>query len=116
MKQLRSHLIGIDQGEVVLFSDFENGGEMWTGTGPRERRKAVWFSQTFRKEPTIQLAVSLWDVDTEAAIRAELRAEKITPSRFEIVFRTWLDSRIARLRVAWTAIGELADDSDWDID
>lgn len=115
MKHLRSHLTGIDQGDVALFSDFETGGEMWTGTGLRERRKAVWFTQAFRKEPVVQLSVSLWDVDTGAPIRAELMAENITPQRFEIVFRTWADTRVARLRVAWMAIGELADDNDWDV-
>ncbi|MFC3117585.1 H-type lectin domain-containing protein [Jhaorihella thermophila] len=50
-----------------------------------------------------------------APIRAELVAENITPQRFEIVFRTWADTRVARLRVAWMAIGELADDNDWDV-
>lgn len=115
MKRLRSHLIGIDQGEVTLFSDFEDGGEMWTGTGPRERRRPVWFSQKFRGVPAVQVTVSLWDVDTDSAVRAELTAENVTDARFEVVFRTWLDTRVARVRVAWTAIGELADDDDWDI-
>lgn len=115
MKQLRSHLIGIDQGDLVLFADFEDGGAMWTGSGPRERRKAVWFAQKFRAPPSVQVAVSLWDVDTSSAMRAEIIARSITDARFEIVFRTWLDTRIARLRVAWTAIGELADESDWEI-
>jgi len=48
MKRFSNHLIGIDQGDMVLFADFEDGGEMWTGTGPRERRRAVRFSETFR--------------------------------------------------------------------
>ena len=115
MRHLRSHLTGIDQGDVMLFSEFEDGGAMWTGCGPRERRKAVWFSQAFRGEPAVHLSFSLWDVDTGAPIRAELVAENVTAQRFEIVFRTWADTRLARLRVAWLAIGELADDRDWDV-
>ncbi|MFV0514250.1 MAG: H-type lectin domain-containing protein [Jhaorihella sp.] len=115
MKQLRSHLIGIDQGDVALFSDFEDGGQMWTGTGTRERRKTVGFSRKFRAAPSVTVTVSLWDVDTDSAVRMELSAEDITDTGFEIVFRTWLDTRIARLRVAWTAIGELANEDDWDI-
>ena len=48
MKSLRSRLIGIDQGDTVLFSDFENDGEMWTGRGQRERRRRVKFTEPFR--------------------------------------------------------------------
>ena len=116
MQEFRSHLIGVDQGDVALFSDFEDGGNMWTGTGPRERRKAVWFGRRFRKPPVVHLSMSLLDADTDTAVRIELVAEKISQERFEIVFRTWLDSRVARLRVLWTAFGELPDDDAWDID
>lgn len=115
MKQFSNHLIGIDQGDLALFSDFEDGGEMWTGNGPRERRGKVGFSGTFRSPPAVQLSVSLWDVDTGSAVRAEILAEKITRTGFEVVFRTWMDTRVARLRVAWTAIGELPHEDDWDI-
>ena len=31
MKRLENHLIGIDQGDTVVFSEFQQGGEMWTG-------------------------------------------------------------------------------------
>lgn len=41
MKRLRSRLMGIEQGDTVLFSDFENDGEMWTGRGQRERRRRI---------------------------------------------------------------------------
>jgi hypothetical protein len=116
MQEFRNHLIGIDQGDVVLFSDFEDGGAMWTGTGPRVRRKPVWFSQRFRRPPVVHVSISLLDADTDTALRAELVAENITRDRFEIVFRTWLDSRVARFRAAWMAIGELPDDGAWDID
>ena len=32
---------------------------------------------------------------------------------FDIVFRTWNDTQVARIRVAWTAIGELPNEDDW---
>ena len=51
MKRLRSHLIGIDQGDTVLLSDFENDEEMWTGRGQRERRRRIGFSEPFRMPP-----------------------------------------------------------------
>jgi hypothetical protein len=31
------------------------------------------------------------------------------------VFRTWGDTRIARVRIAWMAIGELSEGDDWDV-
>jgi H-type lectin domain-containing protein len=116
MKRIRSHIAGIDQGELMLFSDFQDDGEMWTGTGPRERRGAVVFSEPFRAAPAVQVAVSLWDVGTHtAALRADLSVQDITVQGCEIVFRTWGDTRLARLRVAWTAIGELPDDDVWEL-
>lgn len=116
MKRLRNHLIGIEQGEVMLFSDFEDGGEMWTGSGPRERCKAVRFHEHFHRPPSVQAGVSLWDVDTQSAMRADISVRKITAKGFEIVFHTWGDTRLARLRVAWMAIGEARDDDAWEVD
>lgn len=115
MKRFSNHLIGIDQGDVVLFSDFEDGGEMWIGTGPRERRKPVAFDEPFREVPVVQASVSLWDVDTGSAVRAEVLAENVTEAGFDIVFRTWSDTRVARIRVAWMAIGELPHEDDWEL-
>lgn len=115
MKTFQTHPIGIDQGEAVLFSEFADGGDMWTGEGARERRTAIKFSQPFRSAPVVQIGVSLWDVDTSSALRAEIKAEDIALEGFTAVFRTWSDTRIARIRVTWTAIGEVAHEDDWDI-
>ena len=113
MQRLQNHLIGVDRGEVSLFADYQTGGEMWTGNGPRTRREPVAFSQAFRKPPVVQTWISLWDISTESAVRAEIVAEAVTSEGFEIVFRTWADTRVARIRAAWTAIGELPHDDDW---
>lgn len=115
MKIIQNRCIGIDQGDISLFSDFEDDGEMWTGEGSRVRRATVFFSKAFRAPPAVQVGISLWDVDTNAAFRAEVTAQNITEAQFDVVFSTWLDSRIARIRVAWTAIGELPNDDDWDV-
>ncbi len=115
MKSFRTHPIGVAQGEEVLFSEFAEGGDMWTGEGPRERRTPIKFSEPFRSAPIVQIGVSLWDVDTSSALRAELSAENVTQEGFEAVFRTWSDTRIARIRAAWMAIGEVPHEDDWDI-
>ena len=116
MKKLGSHTVGIDGGEIALFSDYEDGGDMWTGRGQRERRRHVTFSEPYLDPPHVQVALSLWDLDTASPIRADLRAEAVSPTGFDMVFRTWGDSRIARARISWTAIGALADADDWDVD
>ena len=46
----------------------------------------------------------------------ELVAENVTETGFDIVFRTWSDSRIARLRASWMAIGDLPFEDDWDVE
>ena len=115
MRKLQSHLIGIDQGEVELFADFKNGGEMWTGSGARERRKWVKFSEPFQKPPSVQVNLSLWDLGHEANIRADLGAEAIGTDGFEMVFRTWGDTRVARVRLGWTAIGQVKGEDDWEL-
>ncbi|MDC0738849.1 H-type lectin domain-containing protein [Cognatishimia sp. SS12] len=115
MQKLRTGTLGIDQGEQQLFSDFQNGGDMWTGTGPRERRLPIKFSEAFVSPPVVQVALSLWDVSHEANIRADIGAEKVTEAGFDLVFRTWQDSKIARVRLSWVAFGEVMDDEIWDV-
>ena len=115
MKRFSNHLVGIDQGDVVLFSDFEDGGDMWAGHGPTGGRHAVRFGEAFRSVPAVHTSISLWDVDTKSPVRVEVTAEAIAPEGFEIVFRTWLDTRVARVRVAWMAIGALPYEDDWEL-
>lgn len=115
MKRLRNHLIGIDQGDTVLFSDYQDGGEMWTGRGQRERRRRMSFSEPFRTVPVVHVSISMWDVDNQTPLRADVMAEVITRDGFDLVFRTWGDTRIARVRVAWMAMGELRQTDEWDL-
>ncbi len=115
MKRLRNHTVGVDSGNLVLFSDYEDGGEMWTGRGQRERRRHINFAEPFKNEPTVQMSLSLWDVDAATVMRADLSTESITCNGFDMVFRTWGDTRVARVRISWMAIGELAECDDWDV-
>jgi hypothetical protein len=115
MKWLRNHLIGVDQGDENLFSDFEDGGDMWTGEGARERRKRIRFSHRFRMPPAVQVGLSLYDIDSNYHVRAEVKAANVTETGFDMVFSTWGDSRVARVRINWLAIGELPHDDDWDV-
>ena len=116
MKRLSSGSVGVAQGSHVLFSDFADGGAMWTGSGPRESRHKMTFGQTYREIPSVMVSISMWDLDQKTNSRADVAAEKITRTGFQLVFRTWGDTRVARIRADWMAIGALRDDDDWDVD
>lgn len=115
MRRWRGSRIGVAQGEAVLFSDFEDGGPMWNGEGPRESRLRVAYPEPFAAEPAVHVALAMWDISDGANGRADLRAEAVTPEGFDIVFRTWADTRVARVRAAWLAIGPVRDDEDWEV-
>lgn len=115
MRKYVGSLIGIDQGNEEIFSEFATGGEMWTGHGARERRKPIKFSEPFRSVPSVQVSLSLWDMDQGANVRADISADKVTQTGFDLVFRTWSDTRVARVRMNWIAIGEVASDDDWEL-
>ncbi len=115
MKRISSGTLGIAQGNDVIFEDFQDGGEMWTGTGNREKRKQIVFRESFKTPPLVQCSLSLWDVDSQTNVRADLEAESITTEGFELVFRTWGDTKVARVRASWIALGEVSNADDWEL-
>lgn len=116
MIRISSAQIGVVQGNRVLFADFADGGPMWTGHGDRESRHAVTFPEPFKQAPAVMIGLSMWDIDHKHTSRADVSAENVTRTGFDIVFRTWGDTRVARVRADWTAIGAVHDDDDWQID
>lgn len=113
MKRFDSRLLGVENGTALLFSDFQDGGLMWTGQGQRELRHIVTFSETFSSIPIVQVGLGMWDMDQKTNQRADISAEMVNPEGFCIVFRTWGDTRIARVRADWIAFGEVASDDVW---
>jgi len=101
--------------DAEVFSEFDSGGTMWAGEGARERRLHQRFDTPFAAPPAVPLTASLMGMDHAAAYRAELMAEEVTAAGFDIVFRTGADSRVARVRAAWMAIGDLPFVDDWDV-
>ena len=116
MKRISAHQLGIEQGTRVLFSDYADGGQMWTGSGERESRHIVSFNQAFTAPPSVLVGIAMWDIDHRHNARADLTAENITATGFHLVFRTWGDTRVARVRADWTALGPLRDEDDWDVE
>ena len=116
MKRISSTAFGIDQGSRLMFADFADGGVMWTGKGSRESRHVIGFSEPFTGIPVVMASISLMDIDRDANVRAEIVAEHITETGFHLVFRTWGDSRVARIRAEWTAFGGLRDEDAWEVE
>lgn len=115
MMQLLSHYIGVAQGDDVIFSDYSDGGDMWTGEGPRERIRKILFKSPFKAPPLVHVSLTMWDIDSAGNARADVVAEKITRTGFKLVFRTWADTRVARARIGWMAIGEVVPEEDWEV-
>lgn len=116
MRNFSSHSIGIDEGDVVLFSDFEHNGLMWSGQDARSYREPVTFSGEFLTPPSVQVGMSMWDVSNMATARMDIRAENITETGFDLVFRTWGDSKVARVRANWRAIGAVEHAENWSLE
>lgn len=98
-----------------MFSDFEDQGEMWVGHGPREVRREIAFSEPFLEPPEVQAGLSMWDIAQVSNQRADLSVASVTEDGFTLVFRTWGDTKVARVRADWIALGPLDDEDQWDV-
>lgn len=114
MLRISDAAVGVQSGSVLMFSAFSDGGEMWAGSGDRMVSQTVRFDESFIHPPVVHLGLDMWDTDREANQRLDIRAADITTTGFTIQFRTWNDSRIARVRAAWMAIGAVPYQDDWD--
>lgn len=115
MQRLTNNHIGISQGSRVLFSDHIDDGPMWTGTGPREHRFEVEFAERYASVPNVMVGISMWDSASSTNQRMDISAENISEGGFDLVFRTWGDSRVARVRANWIIIGALPNEDSWDL-
>ena len=115
MHRISHAAVGVTRGSQLLFSAFEEGGEMWSGAGPRVARQHIRFDQSFLSAPVVQVSISMWDIAEGSNQRADISADKVDREGFEIVFRTWGDTRIARIRADWLAIGQLRHEDDFDL-
>ncbi len=115
MLRISPHAVGVANGSVLMFSAFDDGGPMWTGEGPRQERRPVRFEQPFLAPPRVMVALSMWDIAGSSNQRADIAAENVTETGFELVFRAWADTHVARVRADWLAIGPLPHEDDWEV-
>ncbi len=88
---------------------------MWAGTGPRAQRVTIPFEEAYAAPPTVHIALSMWDIDHQHNHRMDISAENVTETEFELVFKTWGDTRVARVRANWMVIGALPYDEEWEL-
>ena len=115
MKRFSHFAVGVQHGTEILFSAFADGSEMWTGEGAREHRHPVRFRGQFESAPIVHVGLSMWDIDMGSNQRVDIAADDIAAAGFTIVFRTWGDTRVARVRADWLAIGPTTHDEDWEV-
>ena len=68
-------------------------GGMWAQTASREAGSAITFVQAYVSPPVMLVGLSMRNLDIN-----------ITASSFELAFRTWFDTRLARFRANWLEI------------
>jgi hypothetical protein len=107
--------MGVERGSEIMFSDFATGGPMWTGTGRREARVAVRFDRAFAGMPVVFAGLGMIDAGSGPNLRMDVGHEHVTAEGFDLVLRTWEDTRLARVRAEWMAIGPLPDPDRWDV-
>jgi hypothetical protein len=93
----------------TYFVRFTNGGHyMNTGKGERTYEERIYFEEKYEKIPHVMTSISGLDEDNKdsSAIRIELKEEKIDTAGFNLIIRTWDDSRLFNIKVTWTAFGQ----------
>ncbi len=113
MRKLKSAFVGVDQGSVHLFSDYDTDGPMWSRTGDREVAKRIMFSEPFARPPAVTVQIAMLDSHSDHFLRMSYDATDVTCAGFTLVFKTWSDTRLAQVKMSWQAIGELPQDDDW---
>ena len=74
--------------------------------GERTFRAHIAFEVGFVAAPLVHVGLAGFDIDHGASSRLTLRAESITPSGFNVVLTTWLDTKVYAAAVSWLAIGQ----------
>ncbi len=76
-----------------------------TGEGLREFLWPITFEFPFGAPPVVQLSLSGFDLDQRDSSRISIAPANIGPQGFDLVIRTWENSRVYRVEASWIAIG-----------
>ena len=124
-----------DRVREAIFNLLINGGygnplrgarvlDVFAGTGAlglealsRGAAEAVFVENGATSTAVLKRNIALMRAEPRCEI---LRRDALKPginpgAGFDVVFRTWGDTKVARARVRWMAIGELDDPEDWQL-
>ncbi len=74
-----------------------------TGSGARSAKFPIKFGEGFSNPPQVVVAMSGLDVGNGANTRVELGVEKVTPTGFTLVVKTWADTVLYSVWGMWYA-------------
>lgn len=95
----------IQSGTRRVFHHYPNH-YMWKGSGERSVTEFIQFDSQFIKTPTLHVALHSFDASNAANLRVVIDVEAITLSGFECTIRTWGNTKLAFVDIAWLAIGK----------
>ena len=107
MRVGRGKSLQILSGDEEIFDHVSEPGPMWDEDGNRNIKVRVEFSNRFASAPVVNAGFSLLDVSKDNNLRVWLRLLNIDASGFDALVLSWDDTRLAKVRVAWIAIGEV---------
>lgn len=93
------------QGVAELVSFDEGQGPLWTEAGERSIKRFIAFDLPFSGTPVVHASLSLFDFHCESNQRLDLRVTAVDEHGFVVELKTWGDTRLARVNVAWMAVG-----------
>ena len=80
------------------------GWRLYDGNGLRENRFRVDFNPDLTDRPEVIVALSGVDLIHGNNHRLTVHAENISKEGFEVVFRTWADTRVYSATASWLAV------------
>lgn len=115
MQRMAAHVMGVERGSIMLFSDFKDGGVMLIGQGPCEVRRVVESCERFLSPLVAHVWLSMWVVDLETTSASSSRPTSSTRKASSSSSALGADTRITRVRADWIAIGGASSDDDREV-
>ncbi len=72
---------------------------------PRSFTAHVNFDTPFGNVPIVHVGISGFDIDNRDTSRLSAHASAISPTGFDLVIKTWLNTRVYKVEISWLALG-----------
>jgi hypothetical protein len=66
----------------------------------------VQFDTPFSNTPLVHVGLLGFDIDNRDSARINVHTEAITSSTFDIVIKTWRNTRVYNVQISWIALGQ----------